>query len=236
MTRLLALLVGLVSTVSVAGPLDRVLLLDVGVGWPQLAGAEASIFLTPQWYAGLTFGILPGVNNVFPQQTMPTQSAVLPDGNRYYVQPTVKSTYYSISPFMRFFLSKDRPVYLQFMCSAFTTISNITGPLRDNGGAEVPGTAVNGRVILAQLLPTVSLGHIWASKFYFFNLSLGVSFLANIVTNTTAEILLPFPIDTSEAEQMIADSVARSADEASRQIRQNMFLLPSIWLSFGLIL
>jgi hypothetical protein len=229
-------LLSLVCTSAKAGPMDRILMLDVGFGWPQLAGAEATIYITSKFYAGLTFGLLPGGNNLFPQQTMQEQSTILPDGNRYSIAPTLASTFFSVSPFVRFFLSNERPVYLQMMCAAFTSVADITGPIKDNTGTPVPGASFTGKVILSQLMPTLSLGHIWHSKFYFFNLSLGVTYVANILTRTQSAITLPIPIDTSEAEQMIADSITASAEQASNNIRQNVTFLPSIWVSFGLVL
>ena len=226
----------LICAQAVAGPMDRILMLDLGFGWPQLAGPEASIYLTPHLHAGLTFGILPGGTSIFPQQNLQQQSALLPDGNIYYVTPNVKSTFFAVSPFIRFFLSNDRPVYLQFMCSAFTSVADITGPITDTSGTEVPGASVTGKVILAQLLPTLSLGHIWHSKLYFFNLSLGISYVASIVNSTQTTVTLPVVLDTSEAEQAISQSVAQGANNAANSIRNHVTFLPSIWASFGLLL
>lgn len=224
------------GSVSFALPLDRILMVDVGVGFPQMAGAEASVLLTTKWQVGATFGLLPGGNNIFPLQTLPEKSAQLSDGNTYRVTPQTQAVFYSISPYLRFFLANDRPVYLQMMLSAFTAIATVTSNIKNDAGVEIPGASLTGVVTMAQLLPTISLGHIWHSKFYFFNLSLGVSYVANIVSSTRAEITTPFPFDTSADEAAIATAFDNAAQQAALNIRNNVLFLPSIWLSFGLVL
>jgi len=238
--RVAVLLILLLSGMTArATTLPRVLSLDVGMGVPVIANAEVSVLFAEHWQIGFGYGYVPGLSSLsaisVPTQTLSLNG--LPDS--FSVTPKLTASLDMLTPFLRFFPT-ERNWYFQLSYSILRMNMGISGTIEDATTGQGIGGVITGSVSVWQPIPTISMGHIFASKEFFVNLSLGVSFLMSPWVSVSVGGAIPDALGGTSANQgaitnmqnNMSDSIQKSVDTA----RQQITLIPSILISAGLFL
>jgi len=97
-----------------------------------------------------------------------------------------------------------------------------------------------GTVTYLQHLPTLSIGHIYASKAFFFNVRLGASLPFTTSISVTTQAQLPTLIGgvgpNQAAIQAFSDSVAAQAVRSIDEAKSEILVIPSIAITAGFFL
>ena len=105
--------------------------------------------------------------------------------------------------------------------------------------APIPGAFISGSVAFTQPLPTLSMGYLLSGKLFFFNISMGLSIFTGATSSISITGKLPDAIGAAEAAQAF-DAVKAQVEEglvtAAGQMTKELFMLPSLNLSFGFYL
>lgn len=222
-----------------ATTLPRVLALDIGAGVPVVAAGEISVLFAEHWQVGFGYGYVPGLsalsNVKVPDQTVTLNG--IPDSLTF--SPKFNASIDMLTPFLRFFPT-ERNFYFQVAYSVLRMNMTVSGPLKDSATGTEIGGALSGTVGVTQPVPTLSLGHIFASREFFVNISLGVSFLLSPSVNVALGGTIPDALGGSsgnqdainKAQSQLADSIQHSVDTA----RQQITLIPSVLISCGVFL
>lgn len=213
--------------------------LNFGAGLPQLASLEFSYRLFPRWYIGASYGIIPGgqSGSLSPTFSLPSQNVVL--ANKQFVtfdQPTVQSSLTSLSPFFRFFPGTNE-FYLQFTMAVWQVRNNFDSALLDINGNTIVDASYKGLITVSQYLPTVSMGHVFNSELFFFNVNMGITIAASTQVAVSSETILPDSMGGTSANQEQIDQINSKANssiqDAMGTFRDQVKFLPSIHLTFG---
>jgi len=93
-------------------------------------------------------------------------------------------------------------------------------------------------ITITQLMPTVSIGHIFGTAGFFANIALGASFLSSISASIT-DITGTLPnqagsVDDNEAQlEQIKNDINTQANENSQEFKNQYLLFPSFTLTVG---
>jgi len=234
--RLFIIWLGMTSAVSAFALVERNLALGLSVGTPQLAALEGTVLMSPHVQLGFSFGLFGLGLAAAPTYTPASQQIALVDGNTYSLTPETTLSFNTLCPFIRIFPG-ERNFYFQLTAALYRVRADVTSRLEGGVLGTISTNAVAGNITLIQTLPTISIGHIFMSKFFFVNLSLGASFLANTFVSTELATSLPDvvggndlnkePIEQAKAQ--IQTSLLTAADEFKRQF----FIIPSLMLAIG---
>ncbi len=235
--RAYALAVACLVTLSARGTtLPRVLGFDLGGGVPELVAADVQVLFARHWQIGLGYGILPGFTSI-PNIKIPDQSLNLSVGT-FTLSSQVSASLDMLTPFLRYFPT-ERNFYLQAAFSMLRAGFTVDGTIKDSSGNAIGGT-IDASVNVIQPVPTLSLGHIFASQAYFINLNLGVSFLLAPWVSTTVTGAIPSLLGGNAANQAAINSVqskvSSTISDALRTAQQQVFLIPSITITAGIFL
>jgi hypothetical protein len=215
----------------------RVLAIDFGVGFPNLPTIQAEVLAFPHWQLGFGYGsfwVLPPI-----PYYVPSQSILFSDGNTYQVSPVINISFDVLQPFVRWFPT-ERNFYLQLNFATLRILMPYKSDVTDvSSGTTIP-SSVMGNITIYQTMPTFSLGHIFSGKAYFFNVSLGFTFLW--LTYTTSSMLLLNEAlfggagsNDSQVATMNAN-LQTQVNAALAPYKTYYFCLPSIAFSFGIFL
>lgn len=213
---------------------------DFGVGFPQLPSIELAVQPLKRWQLGASYGILPGGSGgvVSPKYVLPSQNVTLSTGLHLTVhEPTVSISFSSLCPFLRYF-PNTTGFYLQFTLAMLKASNTLSAELHDVSGNQIPGAKASGTVDVTQYLPTLSIGHIFNSRLFYFSVNMGLSAVANMTIDTHFESYLPDSVGGSAANQTAIDQIneknKEAASKASDEFRQVISFLPSLQFVFGL--
>lgn len=211
---------------------------NFGAGLPQLASLEASYRILPKWQIGAAYGIIPGGNpNLAPRFSLPAQNIVL--ANSQFVtfsEPTVTSSLTSICPFVRFFPNPSS-FYIQLTMALMWNKNDFESDLNDVNGNKIAEAKYSGVITAIQALPTISIGHVFHSNLFFFNVNMGVSIIANVTVQTAFSSQLPDSLGGDAANQDSLNAIDENSRDAINgavaEFRKQIQFLPSMNLMFG---
>lgn len=215
--------------------------LGLQTGLPSAIGGDATVRILPRFHMGLTYGLVPpGIG--FPEskklglQTIKTSTV-----QELYWIPTVSPSASNISPYIRYFPS-DNNFYFQVNYSLLNASADITGSVAPGQAGidelNIPGEVLTGNLSITQHIVTVSIGHLFASKAYFFGLNIGASFLASLNVDASLEGQFPDALGTIGSED-IASSTAGLETNIREGVEKNtgeFLLIPTIQFVFGIFL
>jgi len=237
--RYLALCLALLAADAGALP-ERVGSIDLMSGLPQLMALEAQVVLWKHWQVGFGYGYIPGLGQALGAGIkLNSQKITIPGGSIYNLVPTASYNLSTLSPFIRFF-PRDDNFYIQITYAFIRATADVTADLQPvSTTVPVTGT-VNGSITVLQAVPTLSVGNLWMSKAFFFNLSLGASFFFTTSASVSLAGVIPDASGSSAsnqaalnaAESQMQNSIVQSVQTAKNQV----FLIPSINLAVGIVL
>ena len=210
----------------------------MAVGVPDLLAVRAQFFALPRLQVGFGYTFIPQNNVLGKEVELEAQSIALGDGRDYTLTPSVTPTAIAVSPFLRYFPNDEDNFYFQLDYHLIRVSAKVTSEIEDPElNIKLDGAVIAGNVQLTQALPTLSIGHVFRGEIYFFNISLGVSWLASLSTDVTLTGALPDQVGGTEPNQAAIDTIKNQLQQqANRQVaeaRKSLSLLPSITLSFG---
>lgn len=242
---LLLLLVLTVPTAATAIP-ERTVSIGVGAGVPEVVFGAIDVAASRHWQLGFSYGIDGGLLGQalrfddLRQTAGQTRNVVLSDGRTYEITPQLDPLQFTmISPSVRFFPT-DRNFYFQLSWTLLRLSSAFTGGIADPAlGIALEGV-VFGTMSYLQHMPTLSIGHIYASKAFFINIRLGASLPFTSTLSVTARAQLPTIVGGTAPNQAAIDSLAnqmaadalQSVEDAKREI----FIVPSAAITAGFFL
>jgi len=222
------------------GSLESLYNVNVGFGAPQLTSIEAGLRVFEKWQFGLSLGGLPGngPNGLLtPTFKIPSQNVTLTNGTHLQLyEPNVNVMLYSVAPFVRFFPNPSG-FYLQMTLAGLRAQNKVTSEIKDVNGTTIPGASYDGQITVTQLLPTLSIGHIFASELFVFSLNMGFTFVASLSSDARFTANLPDALGgTTAAEdlnQQASQLATSAANDASNEFRKQVSVIPSIQFLFG---
>lgn len=211
---------------------------DFGAGAPQLVALQGQVRTWERVQLGASYGMLPGSGLI--TVPFPDFEIKVVEGVNIYAEPKSVWSMYSLSPYFRFFPSKDRNFYLQFMWVFLRTKADITMKFKDSNQAPLVDAVGAGTVTFTKGFPTFSLGMLFASKLFFVNFTVGFSILATVSSDVSATVLLPDSIGGGAASSSVMETIKAqlndSASEMASEFRSRYPILPSVMISMGLLL
>jgi len=218
---------------------ERVMSFDIGAGVPQILALQGQVMALTHWQIGFGYGILPGGNSMMPAVKVPAQSVTTSGAGTITITPTLTPTFNTLSPFIRFYPT-ERNFYIEFAYTMLRLSMNLSSTLTASGsGFDFSGSGISGNVTLLQAMPTISLGHCFQSKLFFFNLSIGASFIASLSSTVTLNSSLPAGLDASTNQAILngaQDGVNKAAQEAVSTFRKQFLFIPSLMLGIGVLI
>jgi hypothetical protein len=216
--------------------LPRVVGIDIGGGVPELVAADVQVLVASHWQIGMGYGFIPGLGPISSLK-IPDQSINLSVGT-FSVSSQVSASLSMLTPFIRYFPT-ERNYYLQFAFSMLRAGFTVNSAIEDSFGAPL-GATITANVNVIQPVPTLSLGHIFASQAYFLNLNLGVSFLLSPWVSSSISGSIPDILGGTTANQAAINSlqskISSAVTNALQSAQQQVFLIPSITITFGIFL
>lgn len=225
---------------------ERTVSVGVGAGVPEVVFGAIDVAASRHWQLGFSYGIDGGLLgqalnfDKLRQDAQTPRAVTLADGRTYLVTPKLDPLQFTmISPSVRFFPT-DRNFYLQLSWTLLRLASGFTSGLADPSlGISLDGV-MYGSVNYLQHMPTLSVGHVWASKAFFFNIRLGASMPFTTTLSVTAKAQLPVLLGTAAANQAaiqgFADKVAADAVKSIEDAKKQAPIIPSIALTAGFFL
>lgn len=212
--------------------------LDIGAGLPQLASVQIAYRFFPHWQWGAGIGMLPGGKGLYSKTfDLPSENVTLK--NKEFVtfdSPKMDSSLGTISPFVRYFPAETN-FYFQFTLAILQNKNTFRSALKDVYGNTVTDGAYRGTINLLQFLPTVAIGHAFSSQLFFFNVNMGVTFIATAQATISSEGEIPDRLGGTAANQEVFDKLnaktKKAIDEAVSAMREEVPVFPSIQLAFG---
>lgn len=211
---------------------------DFGVGLPQLASLEVGYRLLPRWQLGLSYGTIPGGQGIYSKTfDLPSQNVTLK--NKDYVtftSPTLTSSLVSIAPFVRFFPGTTN-FYFQMTMAVLQNKNTFKSGLSDIYGVSISDGGYGGTITVLQFLPTASIGHAFATELFFFNVSMGLTFIATAQASVSASGQIPDRLGGTAANQDALDQLntktTTAINKAVEALRSEVPVIPSIHLTVG---
>lgn len=212
---------------------------DVGFGIPQLIYGQVQAKVSEHWQLGFAYGIIAGLPASATRLTIPEQTVTLGAAGDFVMSPTATLGIHTFSPLVRYFPGPSN-FYLQFGFNLVQATADVTGPLVSTDPLFPVAALINGTVKAILPVPTISVGDIWSGEIYFFAINLGVSFLMSPWTSVTINGGFPEALGDPEANQAalneLSSNFTSSFSDSIAAFRSQYPLLPSIHISFGLIL
>lgn len=211
---------------------------DLGFGLPQLIGGEASYRALQRWQFGAGGGILPGGEGLYAHRfSLPSQSVTLKNNDFVKLDsPTLTSSLATISTFVRFF-PVERNFYFQLTLSMLRNKNRFQSGLSDASGVKIDDGEYRGSITLIQFLPTISIGHAFASNLFFFNVNMGISFIATVQASVYSEGRIPDRLGGTAENQEVFDKLntetTDAINQAVTQLRKEIPVIPSFCFTFG---
>jgi hypothetical protein len=211
--------------------------LDLGVGLPQIASVNGEAAFLDWLQFGFGFGTASNGMIGSPGIKLGNQQVTLVDGKNYTFQGQGNWSVATLSPFIRVF-PVERNFYVQFTYALIRASATLNSDLVGNG-VRVPN-AVQANATLLQAIPTLAIGHIFASRLYFVNLSLGLSMIGNTNVSVAVTNNIPSSLGGPTANQSAfngsASKITNDATKASNDLKSKALLLPSLYLGVGFLL
>lgn len=224
---------------------ERTVSIGVGAGAPEIIFGAVDVNASRHWQVGLSYGLDGGLLAQALTEGLRTsaetpRNIVLSDGRTYVVTPQLDPLQFSvITPTIRWFPT-ERNFYFQLSWTMLRLSSSFTSGLADPAlGISLDGV-VFGTVSYLQHMPTLSIGHIFASKAFFFNIRLGASLPFTTSLSLTTRAQLPTLVGglgpNQQAIQGFSDQVAAEALQAIEQAKREVLLIPSVAFTAGFFL
>jgi hypothetical protein len=209
----------------------------VGFGVPEFTFVEAQVAAFGRCQLGASFGALP-IPGLLPQNIpLDTQTVSLSTGDVFTLQPKVTPSFYLLSPFIRVFPSKNNNFYLQLMWSMLRLTATITGDMTPRDNPVLPTVPVTGTVLITQAMPTFSVGYLFSTRIFYFNLAIGVARMMSPTTTTSISAAIPNSLGGNSTNEVQLDGInsdiQSSVATASAEVRSTYGYFPSLHLSFG---
>ncbi len=216
---------------------DRLFQVGLGFGVPNLVGLEASVQLLKRVQVGSAFGLLP-VAGIVPNLKLPRSTVTLLNAIDFALDPSTSISGFTVlCPFVRYFPT-ERPFYFQLTWAVWLTRHSITSGLTEvTTNLTVPEATITADINLTTTLPTLSIGHIFWRRFFFFNVSLGASFLLSSTSTVSVSAQIPAATGTLTAaqEEQVKQDFDRGLASAVASLRETIAILPSVMLSTGVM-
>jgi hypothetical protein len=215
---------------------DRIFQVGLGVGFPDLIAVEASLQLLKHWQVGATYGLLPGTG-IIPNVSLPRATASLTNGIEFALDPVASTGLTVICPFVRYFPT-TRPFYFQLTWGLLLSNHTIVSGLTElSTGTVIPESTITANIHLTTSIPTLSIGHIFWRRFFFFNVSLGATFLLDSTSTIAVTAKIPSIVGSLPAAQeaQIKQQLDAGLTSAVAAFREKVAILPSIMLSTGMM-
>jgi hypothetical protein len=215
---------------------DRLFQIGLGVGVPNLVALEASVQLLKRLQVGVGYGLLP-VSGIVPTVALPRSTVTLVNGLNVALDPTATTGLSVLCPFVRYFPT-DRPFYFQLtwglLLSQHSVVSGLTELMTN---LVVPGATITADIALTTSIPTLSIGHIFWRRFFFFNVSLGAGFLLSSTSTVSVTAQIPAAVGTLGAAQQaqVQQQLDAGLASAISTLRDRIAILPSLMVSTGVM-
>lgn len=209
-----------------------------GVGVPELAFGEVAFRAFGRCQIGLTATYAPPIGLPDPVD-LPTQTLTLASSDVYTLTPQVTQTplFYAIAPFIRYFPSVTNNFYLQAMFPIIKVNIKVDGAMTPRDNSSLPTVPLAGNVTLTQTLPTFSVGYVFSTRIYYINLAIGAAVMREPTTATAVSAVFPASVGGDADNELALEGINRDIEaavtDASRDLRANYGIFPSLHLSFG---
>ncbi|MBI4404427.1 MAG: hypothetical protein HY537_09715 [Deltaproteobacteria bacterium] len=217
----------------------RTLAIDIGAGMPQLLTLQGAVLVINKFQLGFSYGLIPSNNFLGPDIDLPANEVTLANGQSYTVRPKASVGLSSMMPFIRYFPSQTN-FYVQLGWALFKTKINVHGNFQELSGNVIDDALVSGVATLTQSLPTLSIGHVFTTNIYFFNISLGASFFGTLYTDFGLAGVLPEAMGGNAGNQVALGELKKRMDieinKAFDEHKAKILFIPSVLVSFGIIL
>lgn len=237
MIRILTFMLLLSESVFAGSIRETRFMVDVGAGLPQLAGLDVAYRLFPSWQIGMGYGLIPGGQGISPGFSLPSQNVTL--ANEQFVtfsKPTIHTTLSSMCPFIRWYPNPSN-FYVQFTLGLLQAKNDFESQILDISGNTITDAKYTGVITVTQMLPTLSMGRVFASDLFFFNVNMGVTIVATADVSTSLTSELPDRLGGNTGNQAQLDQVnenAKTSINSGLQVfRNEVLFLPSIQFTFG---
>lgn len=216
---------------------DRLFEFGIAVGAPIFASPEIGLQVLKKIQVGSYFGLVP--SGIIPRFNLPSITEEFFDGFTYLLRPNGDTSLLMVSPFIRFFPT-ERPFYLQLTWSVARSTHNIISDLTETAtGIAIPDATVSSLVTLTEMLPTISVGYFFWRHVYFFNISLGATFLLTPTATATLSAELPLGMGGTVANQAVLNNIQTqintAMNQAITQVRNYLPFVPSLMISTGIM-
>jgi hypothetical protein len=218
-------------------PPDRLFEIGLAAGFPIVAAPEIGIQLFKHWQFGLTGALVPA--GILPTVALPSITQTVPPGVDLTFNPTVNSSAFMISPFVRFFPTQ-RTFYLQLTWSIGQLNPIVTSGVTESlTGLTIPDASLTTSVSITGMFPTLSIGYFFWRHVYFFNISLGATVLLSANTQVSGTVTVPGPfggaLDGDAVINSVSDQIVQTTNLVVEQIRNVAPFFPSIMISTGIM-
>ncbi len=239
--RFLFLLTLLFINKSFAVP-PRNVSLDLGLGSPQILFVGANVVISSHFQGGLSYTPIPNSILFHGGFDLSSYSLNIEHSGtvieKFTITPHVNPSLLFLSPYLRFFPTSSN-FYIQFSYPLIIINATISGTFKPESGDPTLLASVSSKITLIQPLPTISIGHIFCSKLFFINLSIGASFLTRISTSIEISGIFSDVFNsqsTNEVLQELKSNFENETNTLANEFKKNLFLIPSINISFGIML
>lgn len=225
------------ASFSLAAAPQQNLSVDIGFGLPMLYTANANFMIWKHWQVGAGYGFLPAVGPMATGQELTPIFQVAPNGTHIWIYPKATGSVSWMNPYIRFFPKLgNNNFYFQFSYFYYAATINITSRIEDGNSQLITNDGISGTITIKQFIPTLSIGCIFGSQLYFFNMTMGYSFIG--ATSTTMNLggtlgslgsLAPEMLQA--VENGLSTAVTTAADIPKSIVANWPF--PSIYFSFG---
>lgn len=212
---------------------------DVGFGIPHLIFGQGIVKISDHWQMGVGYGLIPGAAAAGKGIKLDDQVFALQDGTEVGMTPVLNLNFNTLLPFIRYF-PRDNNFYVQATYAMLQLGAEISGTLKTNDALGATVGLVTGTATITQPVPTLSVGHVWAGKVYFCDLSLGLSFFLPASASITLKSLIPDALGGSEGNEtainQLGNDLASQLNDNTGTYRDQFPVLPSLSLTFGIML
>ncbi len=216
---------------------DRLYEVGFGFGVPNMLWGEAAVQLFKRWQFGAGYGLIPGASTI-PKISLPQveQEVGFLDDTLIFT-PTATTQLAIISPFIRYFPTEGL-FYFQLNWGLLKSDHVVESPIYDTLlDMTIPNAKLTANLHLTTVLPTLSIGHFFWRRLFFFNVNIGASFLLS--SSSTMDLTLNVPVGfatLNDAQKAaVRSQIDRDLNRAIAQIRSNVAIFPSISLTTGLM-
>ena len=218
--------------------LEKRFAFDLQFGFPQIFQGQAAFLPFKRLQVGVGYLPFPASISITSGARIPAQIELV-DGYKFYLEARDDTSFDTLPPFVRYFPVPDRNFYFMLsypMIRGQTTIhmslvSVVEPSLRYDDIIQVS-------MLIAQPFPTLSIGHIFATNFFYINLTMGYAYIGDVRVSNL-KITGEFPsvnggnANNEAALAALVDNAVTQANQGTSAARLSFGVIPSIYFAIG---